>query len=83
MFLDFPGILFHYLQKVHNKITYFWVLHYDDDETDYSDYNHHSFALAQYRCSHEGTLVAMLSLRWLVEVKAKGLIQVLFQRAFS
>lgn len=81
--LDFLCIPLYHVQWIYNKITYLWVLHYDDDQTAYCDDNHHAFAVALYRCSHEGTLVAMLCLRWLVEVKAKGLIQVLFQRAFS
>ncbi len=70
----------HYLMLKSNKLNYFWVLH-DDDETDYGD--NYPFAVAQYRCSHAGTLVAMLCLRWLVEVKASELIQPVFQAAFS
>lgn len=82
MSLDFLCIPLHYLQLICNKLTYFWVLH-DDDETDYDDDNHHAIAVAQYRCSHAGTLGAMLCLRWLVEVKATGLIQPVSQGAFS
>ena len=66
MSIDLLCVTLHYLQLMHNKLTYFWVLHDDDDddETDYGgDDNHHALAIAQYRCSHAGTLGAMLCLR--------------------
>lgn len=87
MSFDNLCITWHFFQLILNKLTYFWVLHDDDDddETDYSDDNHHAFAVRPGTGvpMHAGTLEAMLCLRWLVEVKATGLIQPVFQGAFS
>ena len=61
--------------KIISLLYFFWEQHDDDDddENDYDDDDiHQVFAVAQYRCSHAGTLKAMLCLRWLVEVKATG-----------